>query len=52
MQLKLDKLPSRFAFNSNLRHYAMDVAREDGDHTVDGSHLERILAQLLLDFAT
>lgn len=42
-----------------LRHFAAEivqraaeVAHQDGDNTVDGSHLERVLPQLLLDFAT
>ena len=42
-----------------LRHFAHEliqraaaVARQDGDDTVDGSHLERVLPQHLLDFAT
>lgn len=41
-----------------LRHFAAEIvqratemAHQDGDDTVDGSHLERVLPQLLLDFA-
>ena len=39
-------------FAAEIVHRAAEVAHQDGDDTVDGSHLERVLPQLLLDFAT
>lgn len=39
-------------FAEELTARAAETALNDGDDTVDGGHLERILPQLLLDFAT
>lgn len=38
-------------FAAEMVQRAAEVARQDGDGVVDGSHLERVLPQLLLDFA-
>jgi centromere protein X len=39
-------------FAQELTARAAETALADGDDTVHGEHLERILPQLLLDFAT
>ena len=39
-------------FAQELTARAAETALTDGDDTIDGGHLERILPQLLLDFAT
>ena len=39
-------------FAAEIVQRAAEVAHQDGDDTMDGSHLERVLPQLLLDFAT
>lgn len=39
-------------FAAEIVHRAVEIAAQDGDDTVDGGHLERILPQLMLDFAT
>jgi|TARA_B110000977_G_scaffold26771_3_gene33522 centromere protein X len=39
-------------FAEEITARAAETAIMDGDDTVDGGHLERILPQLMLDFAT
>ena len=39
-------------FVAELVHRAAEGAKEDGEDTVDGTHLERVLPQFLLDFAS
>ena len=39
-------------FAEEITARAAETAIMDGDETVDGGHLERILPQLMLDFAT
>lgn len=39
-------------FVAELVQRAAEGAKEDGEDTVDGTHLERVLPQFLLDFAT
>jgi len=48
-------IASNAVMNSFLRevvHRAAAAAEEDGDSSVTGVHLERILPQLLLDFTS
>ena len=39
-------------FVAELVQRAAEGAKEDGEDTVDGTHLERVLPQFLLDFAS
>lgn len=39
-------------FVAELVHRAAEGAMEDGEDTVDGAHLERVLPQFLLDYAS
>ena len=40
------------AFVKEATARACEAARVEGDRAVDGTHLERVLPQLLLDFAS